>query len=167
MGKKRIIGFGLASAFCCFMLFFPSPVSADFTWTDHTPGHNLDVWSSLHMAENGTIDFTISGDVNFDVYIATLNNAIRHDNNESFAYIQELSAINVTHADISGELAKGDYAVIVRSYGPGSITGSEVQQTYRSTGFPIPWDTIGIIAVTAAVTALATFTFMKERRRSN
>jgi hypothetical protein len=122
--------------------------------------------SNITVLSGGHIEIVISGNVNFDVYFMTDTNFHKAENNESFGYIQDLSAMNVTSVDLQADVPAGTYAIYGVTHGPGMLSGPGdfVLVTYPSNGSSsnsIPWDVIAIIGVTTLVSVLATYAVMR------
>lgn len=163
-GKKAI-------AIIVIMLTFPmlaqlliAPVSASPTLTMTTPRPIMMEMDGIPVTGDGTLNYSISWDVNFNVYIMTYDNYNRSVRNESFGYLGDLSIFNVTQADVKGDISAGYYMLVVNTGGAGTVTLNDVTVNYPSHVSSIPWDIIAVIIATAFVASFMTFAFMRFRR---
>ncbi len=133
------------------------------TWQNTTSGYETGE-SNIHVLKNGTLAYSGSSEIRFSVLFMTMDNFDRFTKNESFAYIQELSAVNVTQASVQAPIGPGDYAYVMYFYEPGDVTTSFIQITYPSSaGLAIPWDIMVAVITTAIVASAVTYVIMKRR----
>lgn len=161
-GKRLAVLMAIVLLLIVSSILVPSHASAVETslTTDRSALSSID---GVVMAENGTINYDISGNVTFDVYVMTNDNYARATNNESYAYIDDLSVFNVTSASVRGNLNIGSYLLVVNTHGPGTVIVTDLEFAYPSNGITIPWDTIAMVVVTAVVSVAATYLIMRSR----
>lgn len=121
--------------------------------------------ASFSFEHGGRIALNVTGTESFDLYVMTVENFERYTNNSSFGYIDRLSAINVTSADIDGELPAGQYVYWLYAYGAGNFTVWKEEITPSSDAMDIPWSMILPISIVAIVTAGVTFFITRSRYR--
>jgi hypothetical protein len=124
--------------------------------------------SDIILTSEAHVRVVSSGTTNYSVYFMTDDNFQNMINNLSYAYIQELSATNVTSVDLQADLPAGSYGIWYVLSAAGTISDNGVHNgmiiTYPSNGgYSIPWDTVAIVALTALVSVLATYAVMKHR----
>ncbi len=144
--------------------FLALPVSATPTLTMTTPRPIMQEMTGIPVTENATLNYTVSGNVDFDVYIMTYDNYNRSVDSGSFGYLGDLSVFNVTQANVRGDISAGFYMLVVDTSGAGTVTVNDVTVNYPSHGSSIPWDIIAVIIVTAIVASFMTFASMRSRR---
>jgi hypothetical protein len=147
------------------MTLIPSNASAGTTWSRDVPGPVGGV-SNITMTSNGHVRVQSSGTAHYSAYFITTFNFNKAENNTTFAYVQELSAMNVTSVDLQPDLPAGSYGVYYVLLEAGNISDNGypggVIITYPSSGGnPIPWDSLAIIGATALVSVLATYAIMR------
>lgn len=125
--------------------------------------------SNITVQSGGHVEIIVSGNVSFDMYFMTDDNFQRAVNNQSFAYIQDLSVMNVTSVDIQKDVPAGTYAIYGLTHGPGMLSsglGGFVRVTYPSndSSNTIPLDTIAIVVATALMSVLATYAVMRHSK---
>jgi hypothetical protein len=162
-GKRESIAF-LVMIVLLAIMTLPSNVEGTMTAWPSVPGKVGGI-SNIIVKQSGSISCTINGSAHFDVYVMTNDNYNKSEQNIPFAYVQELSRFNVTYAEIKGDVPAGVYAIQIVTLEAGSVTFNGPIVTYPSSvsSIAIPWDTAAIIASTALVSILATYTVMKHR----
>jgi hypothetical protein len=121
--------------------------------------------NGIDMTEDGTVHYKMAGEVPFNVYIVTYENYEKGIKNESFAYVGELSAFNVTSVDITGELKEGPYLFYIESLGAGNVTIYSIEQIYSPGGnVLLLWDMAFIITSTAILASLITYVILNKRK---
>jgi hypothetical protein len=163
-GKKVMVMIVVVLTIPILAQFLAMPVSASPTLTMTSPRPITTEMTGITVTENATLNYTVSGNVNFDVYIMTYDNYNRSVDNGSFGYLGDLSVFNVTHAEVRGDIGAGYYMLVVNTSGAGTVTVNDVTVNYPSPGPSIPWDTIAVIIVTAVVASFMTFALMRFRR---
>jgi hypothetical protein len=122
--------------------------------------------------KNGTLTYAVSGSVHFSVLVMTEDNYNRSVFNESFAYISELSALNVTSASYEGPIAPGSYYALIYIIDSANVSGQinvynpvfEVAYPKSSSDVSIPWDIIATVIVTAVVVSIGTIIVMRIKK---
>jgi hypothetical protein len=97
----------------------------------------------------------------------TVENFGRYTNNSSFGYIDRLSAINVTSADIDGELPAGHYVWWLYAYEAGNFTIWKQEITPSSDAREIPWSILLCVSLAVIATAGVTYFITRSRYRKS
>ncbi len=174
MGKKMrrirsLVRVSLAFSFVFSMVLIASIVSAEdsLSYPNLAPGPIVGI--TFHMDGNHTFETIINGSgQQFNVFIGPAESYAKAINNESFAYYQEYSMLNVTYADINFSLPTGIYTILVQNLQRGDVTirdpvmksGAIVEN-----GISIPWEIIGTIAITSVVTASITYMVVTRKKK--
>lgn len=119
--------------------------------------------AAFSFDDGGHISLNVTGTDSFDLYVMTVENFERYSNNSSFGYIDRFSAINVTSADIDGELPAGQYVYWLYAHGAGIFTIWKQEITPSSDTMEIPWSIL--LSISMAVIATAGLTFFITRSR--
>jgi hypothetical protein len=163
-GKKMIAMIIVVLTIPSLSQFLATPVNATPTLSMTTPRPIMQEMTGIPVTENATLNYTVSGNVNFDVYIMTYDNYNRSVDNVSFGYLGDLSIFNVTQAEVRGDIGAGYYMLVVNTTGAGTVAVNDVTVNYPSHGSSIPWDIIVVVIVTAIVASFMTFALMRFRR---
>jgi hypothetical protein len=92
----------------------------------------------------------------------TVENLNKHWTNQSYAYFEEGTYVNVTDADVRIDLLPGSYVVYIDTCGSNNITISDIAAA--SSGTTIPWDVVISVIITATVSVTGTYYVMNRRK---
>lgn len=73
--------------------------------------------SNITLTSDGHVRVVFTGTTSLDAFFMTEENYQRLNDNQTYAYIQELSATNVTSVDMQADVPMGVYAVYWVSLG--------------------------------------------------
>ena len=166
-GREKTIAIIIIMAFIM-LTTVPTGAVASSSWSRLGPGP-VGGQGNITLTRDGIVSYSMNGTVPFSVYFMTGENLDKAYNNQTFAYIQELSVINITSATVQGNLPAGTYGYLVVASNTGIVGNSSdgivISYPSNNNNVSIPWDTIAIIALTAAVSVLATYAIMRSRNR--
>ncbi len=147
------------------LVFLPFSAEAALSYPDLHAGPT--VGETTGIVPGGTYEVIVSGSgQHFNVYIAPGESFNKNANNGSFAFFQEWSQFNVTYADINFTVPAGNYAVLVQNLEQGTVTIQEPSlKPTTNPGLTIPWEIVGTIIVTAALTAALTYLLVSRSAR--
>lgn len=121
---------------------------------------------NITLTSEGHVRVQSSGTVHYSGYFTTTENVYKANNNTTFAYMQELSGINVTSIDLQADLPAGSYGVyfVLTEAGNVSVPGDGgVAISYPSSNSnAVPLDILAIVLATALVSVLATYGVMSH-----
>jgi hypothetical protein len=162
LGKKFSAVMFAVSLLPMLLILGSSPASA-FQSTMTAPFAAMQEMDGIPLSETEIVNYSMTADVNFDVYVMTYDNYNKTLRNEAFGYVDSLSALNVTSVNIRGELSPGFYFLVVETHGAGTVTYYGLHLTPIANGGPIPWETIAVIVLTAAIASFVTFALMAAK----
>jgi len=151
------------------------PAEAGTVGLIYTVTHNGDNGAfGFTAVKNETLTYKVTGTVRFSILVMDSDNYNRSMLNESFAYISELSAVNVTYASYDGPIGPGTYWALMYIIGPDNITGTiyiynpvfEIgcHSHPSDSDISIPWDIVITAAVTAIVVSIGTIAVVRKKR---
>lgn len=139
---------------------------AGVAWDNSGYDQDATMSAIISMGANQTVmtHITANGNVTFDLYVMTeldydlYKKGLSHDVEDAF------TSLNVTTVNVTAELEKGWYVILINTHSAGRVELSDPQYTVIEPQTSTPWELIGAIVI-AGTLSVAIAVVVVDRRR--